>query len=96
MLSDKIDHIDALLAKLLDKHAQLKAENDDLRLKLKETNELVKTKEEELHSTKEKMKLLSLAKQMDSSGESENKKELKLKINEVLREIDKCIAVLKN
>jgi chromosome segregation ATPase len=96
MLSDKIDHIDALLAKLLDKHAQLKAENDDLRLKLKETNELVKTKEEELNSTKEKMKLLSLAKQMDSSGESENKKELKLKINEVLREIDKCIAVLKN
>lgn len=54
----------------------------------------LKERSKQVEELKEKLKVISLAKRFDGE-ESDDKKELKLKINEMMRELDKCIAVLK-
>ena len=41
----------------------------------------------------DKIKMLKLAKNIEGSGEEKNK-DLKLMINEMVREIDKCVALI--
>ena len=48
---------------------------------------------EEIVNLQEQIKLLKLAKQLDGEGVDKTK-EVKLMINEMLREIDKCIALI--
>ena len=48
---------------------------------------------EEIVKLQEQIKLLKLAKQLDGEG-IDKTKEVKLMINEMLREIDKCIALM--
>jgi hypothetical protein len=58
----------------------------------KNLNEIVKTKQKEIAKFEEKMNTLRLARVMLSS--TEDKHEAKLKVNRIVREIDKCIALL--
>ncbi len=51
------------------------------------------TLKDEIVKLQEQIKLLKLAKQLDGEG-IEKTKEVKLMINEMLREIDKCIALI--
>ena len=54
----------------------------------------IKQKSKEIDDLKDKIKLMSISKSVDvSKGDI---KETKLKINEYIREIDKCIAQLNN
>lgn len=75
-------------------HLQNTLRKDNLQLKLAVTE--LKRKVEELETQKAKLeernKVLQLAKKV--SGEDQNKLALKLTINELVREIDKCIAQL--
>ena len=48
---------------------------------------------EEIVKLQEQIKILKLAKQIDGEGVDKTK-EVKLMINEMLREIDKCIALM--
>ena len=48
---------------------------------------------EEIVKLREQIKILKLAKQLDGEGVDKTK-EVKLMINEMLREIDKCIALM--
>ena len=48
---------------------------------------------EEILKLQEQIKILKLAKQLDGEGVDKTK-EVKLMINEMLREIDKCIALM--
>jgi chromosome segregation ATPase len=66
--------------------AEINDEKDNLANQLKE-------KEREIEELEQKYKIMKLAKSLDG-GEVENNKDLKLKINEMVREIDKCIALL--
>ena len=47
----------------------------------------------EIVKLQEQIKILKLAKQIDGEGVDKTK-EVKLMINEMLREIDKCIALM--
>jgi len=75
-----------------EQNAALKKENEQLELKLNEEKKLI----EELNN---KIKMLKLAKSMGSdettsdAGKEKNT-ELKRKINEYIKEVDKCIALL--
>ena len=83
-------HIDGLVAinkKLLMENANLK--NDISTLKAN-----ISQKEEQLNKLKKEHEVLSIAKSL--SGDGESNKEAKLKINELVREIDKCISLLHN
>jgi len=69
-------------ALLIVKNEKLSNEIDEIRLELTEKNQQIL----ELNN---KVKLLKIA---GSVGEGESTREVKLKINEMVREIDKCIA----
>ena len=47
----------------------------------------------EINELKDKYKILKMSKKLDGD-QTENSKEFKLKINEMVKEIDKCIALL--
>lgn len=64
---------------------QLKSENDELR-------SLVKSKEEQISSFQNKIKISKIVNEIDT-GEG-NTSELKRKIDDYIKEIDKCIAHL--
>lgn len=72
-------------------------ENSENEKKLKSQIELLEAEKtnlkEEIAKFQEQIKLLKLAKQLDGEG-GDKTKEVKLMINEMLREIDKCIALM--
>jgi predicted RNase H-like nuclease (RuvC/YqgF family) len=83
-LHSKVEKLIILNKKNGDDVKRFKEENDALRDELKQSTK----KKLELE---EKVKILSLAKSL--SNDEIGKNELKLKINELVREIDKCIAL---
>lgn len=89
-----VDSLQSKVEKLIIQHKkakedikQLKDENEFLQNKLTES----KTRVIELD---ERNKVLKLAKSL--GGEDGKSTDLKLKINELVREIDKCIALVNN
>ena len=72
-------------------------ESSENEKKLKSQIELLEAEKtnlkEEIVKLQEQIKLLKLAKQLDGEGVDKTK-EVKLMINEMLREIDKCIALM--
>ncbi len=86
--------IDQLLEKVVQKQRDVKESNNLLEQKIERQKGLLKEKDDEIDSLKNKIKILSMAKNLGGSEGSENSRELKLKINEILREVDKCIGML--
>jgi len=87
-----VKKIEVKLGKLIAKYQQVKQE----KLILQEENEdfvaSLKLKEIEILNLQEKVKLMNISKSVDAS--KQEVKETRLKINEYVREIDKCIALL--
>lgn len=78
---------------------QLVNERNALRESLKDYNSQIEIlnsrlfqKEEEIQQLNEKLKIVKMAKSLD--GTSDKNTEVKLKINELVREIDRCIGLL--
>ncbi|MGN7202689.1 hypothetical protein ACTHQF_00335 [Pedobacter sp. SAFR-022] len=92
-VADQLDSVLHKTARLIELCNALQEEND----LLKQENESVKaaltssrTKNAELE---EKLRVLKLAKSLE--GTSEKSLDIKQKINEFVREIDKCVVLLK-
>ena len=87
-----IENIDLKINKLINLYNQTKIDN----LNLQKDNEMLKVliekKENNLKELEEKIKLMNISKSVDSSNG--DIKATRLKINEYVREIDKCIALL--
>jgi len=87
-----VNNIEVKLGKLIAKYQKISAE----RLVLQQENEdfvaSLKLKEIEILNLQEKIKLMNISKSVDPS--KQEVKETRLKINEYVREIDKCIALL--
>ena len=60
---------------------------------LKKIDEEKSNLQNEINQLQEQVKLLKLAKQLEGDSVKDTK-EVKLKINEMVREIDKCIALM--
>ena len=60
---------------------------------LKKIDEEKSNLQNEINQLQEQIKLLKLAKQLEGDSVQDTK-EVKLKINEMVREIDKCIALM--
>ena len=60
---------------------------------LKKIDEEKSNLQKEINQLQEQVKLLKLAKQLEGDSVQDTK-EVKLKINEMVREIDKCIALM--
>ena len=93
-MKDIVNDIEAKLVKFIAKYELIRQEN----LLLKQGNDIsiadLESKEKEILNLQEKIKLMNISKSGDAS--KEEVKETRLKINEYVREIDKCIALLNN
>lgn len=70
---------------------ELKQENEHLKTQLADALQQMHRKDGQINDLEEKQKLITLAK---SLPEGESRKDVKLKINDMVREIDKCISLL--
>ena len=86
------------LASKIDQLMQLNTASQQAQAKLVATNnELanqVDTQKTRVGELEEELRIVKLAKSVSGSSENNDSKNLKLKINEYVREIDKCIANL--
>ncbi len=91
-LPSKVDSIKNKVNKIMMMHQKVK---DDMFKLEAEKDELIKTLKERrtiIENLEEKNKRIKLAKSLSESNESSL--DVKLRINELVREIDKCIAYL--
>ncbi len=91
-MKDIIRNIEVKLEKFISKHKNL---SDKILILEQENNDLtdkLRSKEEDVLTLEGKIKLMNISKSVDVS--EEEVKATRLKINEYVREIDKCIALL--
>ena len=89
-----INSIEIKMNKLIDKYNQLKIENTNL---LKNNNDLqlvLDEKNNKILDLQNKVKLMNITNNVDR--DKDEIRSTRLKINEYVREIDKCIALLNN
>ena len=87
-----IDDIKVKLVKLIEKHNQFKIDISNLQQDNDLLNAKIKDKDKEIIALKDKIKLINISKSVDTN--KEDIKATRMKINEYVREIDKCIALL--
>ena len=87
-----IDLVDAKLKALLDKYQFLLKENDILYHKIALLEQQLTKEKDSKEQLEEQYNALRIAKTIE--GSKENKRETKLKINALIREIDSCIGML--
>jgi len=88
-----IEDVKKKFQQLAEINKKLSSKADELELKVSRLEENISNRTTEINEIKEKYKVLKMTKKLEGS-ETENSKELKLKINEMVKEIDKCIALL--
>ena len=91
-LSKIVDSLENRISKLLHTFEKLKQKNIQLETQASEYDTLLKASKEEVEQWKEKCNSLQLANSM--LGSDQHKRETKLKINALVREIDQCIGQL--
>ncbi|MCK9204060.1 MAG: hypothetical protein M0P58_06405 [Bacteroidales bacterium] len=79
------------LKKLIGRYEVLKAENKQYITEIQELKTINNHQKETIKQLEERIKLLKIAKTLE---QKEGNVEAKLKINELVREIDKCIGLL--
>jgi adenine-specific DNA methylase len=82
--------------KLAEQNVKLKSANGQLELEIKELRMALDTEGRKNSDLNNKIKIIKLAQNISSAeaGESRQGAELKRKLNEYIREIDNCIAML--
>jgi len=87
-----IDSVEARIAKLFGKINSLQNYSVELQDKLSKANNQIATQNQEIERLKNECESLKMANSL--LGSEENKRDTKLKINSLIREIDYCIAQL--
>ena len=87
-----INNIGLKVGKLIEKGNQLKSEKKSLQQDNDTLDAQLQEKKKQIVALQDKVKLMNISKSVDVS--KEEVKETRLKINEYVREIDKCIALL--
>ena len=87
-----VNTLENRIGKLLTKLNNLEQNNQELREELKRTASTIQKQSEEVVALKAQYDSLKIANSL--LGSDENKRDTKLKINSLIREIDYCIAQL--
>ena len=93
-LNNLISGIEIKLNNLLSSYKKVKSINSDLKEENANLLLEIEQKNIEINALKDKIKIISISKSVDAS--KGDIRQTKLKINEYIREIDKCIAQLNN
>lgn len=91
-----IQRLEEKLQLLVRKYRQLQEENIVLQQNLQAGEKELARQRGIISEMENKIALLQIAATASGAGGDENKKELRLKINEYIKEIDKCVALLNN
>lgn len=91
-IENQILSIEKKLVKLVDQQDNLKQTNVSLRQENEDLKALVSKQTEQISELENKIKMLKIAKSLEQTGEGNT--EVKRKITEFVKEIDKCIALL--
>ena len=84
--------LESKVEKLVDLHHRTKKELAALKTENTHLNQTIDQQKKAIKDLEEKGKVLKLSKSLSTNNE--NTTELKLKINELIREVDKCISLL--
>ena len=93
-LNNLISGIEIKLNNLLSSYKKVKSINSNLKEENANLLSDIEQKNIEINTLKDKIKIISISKSVDAS--KSDIRQTKLKINEYIREIDKCIAQLNN
>ncbi|MFC4479579.1 hypothetical protein [Flavobacterium chungangensis] len=92
VIAEIIDTLEYKAQKLFEKSKGLEQNNQVLRLELAKAAQIIQKQSEEIEALKKQNETLKIANSL--LGSDNNKRETKLKINSLIREIDYCIAQL--
>ena len=92
VIAEIIDTLENKIGKLFLKIESLEKNNQNLRLELKNAAVLIQNQSKETEELKTQLETLKMANAL--LGSDDNKRDTKLKINSIIREIDYCIAQL--
>ncbi|MEQ8476015.1 hypothetical protein [Fulvivirga sp.] len=92
LLKSNLSSLERKLSLLLDKHKTIKEELAMLREENGELRSILKQKEEQVSSFQNQIKISKIVSEIDSDGKDAS--ELKSKIDDYIKEIDKCILHL--
>jgi chromosome segregation ATPase len=92
VIAEIIDTLENKIEKLFNKINSLEKKNQDLKIELTKSVTTIQTQSREIEALKAQYETLKIANAL--LGSEENKRDTKLKINSLIREIDYCIAQL--
>ncbi|MTI40735.1 hypothetical protein [Fulvivirga lutimaris] len=92
LLKSNLSSLERKLSLLLDRHKTIKEEMEMLREENGELRSILKQKEEQVSSFQNQIKISKIVSEIDSDGKDAS--ELKSKIDDYIKEIDKCILHL--
>jgi chromosome segregation ATPase len=92
VIAEIIDAIENKIAKLFTKLNSLEKNNQDLKIELTKAAATIQNQSKQIDELKSQYETLKIANTL--LGSDDNKRETKLKINSLIREIDYCIAQL--
>ena len=92
VIAEIIDTLENKIEKLFAKINSLEKKSQDLKIELAKSAAIIQTQSQEIEALKKQYETLKIANAL--LGSEENKRDTKLKINSLIREIDYCIAQL--
>ena len=87
-----IDTLEQKIGKLFTKIKSLEKINQELKIEIEKSANTIQKQSEAIEALKKQYETLKMTNSL--LGSDENKREMKLKINSLIREIDYCIAQL--
>lgn len=92
VIAEIIDTLENKIEKLFSKINGLENTNQSLKVELTKSAQTIQNQSQEIEALKLKYETLKIANAL--LGSEENKRDTKLKINSLIREIDYCVAQL--
>ena len=92
VIAEIIDTLENKVEKLILKLRNLEKNNQDLTIELNKSAQIIQNQSQEIEALKAQYETLKIANSL--LGSDDNKRDTKLKINSLIREIDYCIAQL--
>ena len=92
-MKNLVENIERKVSKLIKLYQSVQKEKEDILTENNKFKSDLSNKDESIKKLEEKIKLLRITKSVSTQDDKRNK-ESRQKINEYVREIDKCIALL--
>ncbi|WP_310381889.1 hypothetical protein [Flavobacterium sp.] len=92
VIAEIIDTLENKIEKLFGKINSLQKNTQDLKIELSKATQIIQTQSHEIEALKKQYETLKITNAL--LGSEDNKRDTKLKINSLIREIDYCIAQL--